>query len=70
VRDDELDVSWAIFTPLLHAIDAGKIKNEPYEYGSRGPAALNDFIARYGYQRTNESYEWPTTNVKKVQGKM
>ncbi|SPO24049.1 probable ZWF1 - glucose-6-phosphate dehydrogenase [Ustilago trichophora] len=70
VRDDELDVSWAIFTPLLHAIDAGKIKNEPYEYGSRGPASLNDFIARYGYQRTNDSYEWPTTNVKKVQGKM
>lgn len=69
VRDDELDVSWAIFTPILHAIDAGKIKNEPYEYGSRGPASLNDFVARYGYKRSDK-YEWPTTNVKKVQGKM
>lgn len=70
VRDDELDVSWAIFTPLLHAIDAGKIKNEPYEYGSRGPAQLNKFIAQYGYKRDNEAYDWPTTNVKNVQGKM
>ncbi|PWN50374.1 putative ZWF1-glucose-6-phosphate dehydrogenase [Violaceomyces palustris] len=70
VRDDELDVSWAIFTPILHAIDAGKVKNETYEYGSRGPASLNDFIAKYGYKRSNDSYEWPTTNVQKVQGRM
>ncbi|PWY99184.1 putative ZWF1-glucose-6-phosphate dehydrogenase [Testicularia cyperi] len=70
VRDDELDVSWAIFTPLLHAIDAGKIKNESYEYGSRGPAGLSEFIRGYGYKRNNDAYEWPTTNVKKVQGKM
>lgn len=70
VRDDELDVSWAIFTPLLHAIDAGKLKNEPYEYGSRGPASLNDFIAKYGYKRSNQEYDWPTTNLKKVQGRM
>ncbi|KAN0059796.1 Glucose-6-phosphate 1-dehydrogenase [Thecaphora frezii] len=70
VRDDELDVSWAIFTPILHAIDAGKIKNEPYEYGSRGPASLHKFVSKYGYKRSNESYDWPTTNVKKVQGRM
>lgn len=51
VRDDELDVSWKIFTPILHHIDEGKIKPEPYEYGSRGPASLNDFIGRYGFRR-------------------
>jgi glucose-6-phosphate 1-dehydrogenase len=52
VRDDELDVSWKIFTPILHAIDAGKIKNEGYEYGSRGPKSLNDFIGKYGFKKT------------------
>lgn len=51
VRDDELDVSWKIFTPILHAIDAGKIKTESYEYGSRGPKRLNDFISQYGFKR-------------------
>jgi glucose-6-phosphate 1-dehydrogenase len=70
VRDDELDVSWAIFTPILHAIDQGKIKNESYEYGSRGPQSLNNFIGRYGYRRDNESYAWPTTSVENVKGKI
>lgn len=51
VRDDELDVSWKIFTPILHAIDAGKIKPEPYKYGTRGPEKLNEFIEQYGFKR-------------------
>lgn len=51
VRDDELDVSWKIFTPILHAIDEGKIKPEDYEYGSRGPKGLNDFIGKYGFKK-------------------
>lgn len=51
VRDDELDVAWKIFTPLLHHIEEGKLQPESYDYGSRGPAKLNDFIARYGYKR-------------------
>lgn len=51
VRDDELDVSWKIFTPILHAIDSGKIKTEPYTYGSRGPEKLNSFIEKYGFKR-------------------
>ncbi|KDN41665.1 putative ZWF1-glucose-6-phosphate dehydrogenase [Tilletiaria anomala UBC 951] len=63
VRDDELDVSWKIFTPILHAIDAGKLKNEPYQYGSRGPASLDKFVEKYGFQRDNQDYEWPKTNV-------
>lgn len=51
VRDDELDVSWKIFTPILHAIDNGKIKNKSYQYGSRGPKELEEFVAKYGYKR-------------------
>lgn len=70
VRDDELDVSWAIFTPILHAIDQGKIKNEPYPYGSRGPQSLNAFIGKYGYKKYDETYQWPKSNVKAIQGKM
>lgn len=68
VRDDELDVSWKIFTPILHAIDEGKIKPESYPYGSRGPENLNDFIAKYGFKRSNEGYVWPKTSVQKVSG--
>lgn len=70
VRDDELDVSWAIFTPILHAIDGGKIKNTEYEYGSRGPSELENFVGRYGFRRSNEGYEWPKTNLNEVKGKM
>ncbi|KAJ6485038.1 glucose-6-phosphate 1-dehydrogenase [Mycena vitilis] len=62
VRHDELD----IFTPILHWIDGqsgAAPKPEPYAYGSRGPAELNAFMQRYGYQRTASSYEWPVTNL-------
>lgn len=40
VRADELAAAWAIFTPILHAIDAGgnpALKPVVYPYGSRGP---------------------------------
>ena len=33
VRRDELRAAWAIFTPLLHAIDAGKVPLHSYAYG-------------------------------------
>ncbi|OLL21930.1 Glucose-6-phosphate 1-dehydrogenase [Neolecta irregularis DAH-3] len=52
VRDDELDASWRIFTPLLHYLDDHKdIKPETYPYGSRGPQCLDEFVASYGYVR-------------------
>lgn len=35
VRRDELRAAWAIFTPLLHAIDAGAVPLHPYPYGAR-----------------------------------
>ncbi|KWU42850.1 glucose-6-phosphate dehydrogenase [Rhodotorula sp. JG-1b] len=64
VRDDELDIAWKLFTPILHQIDNDKPKPEPYEYGSRGPAALDDFIAKkVGYKRSEAPYTWPSTSV-------
>jgi glucose-6-phosphate 1-dehydrogenase len=51
VRDDELDQSWRVFTPLLHYLDDNKeIVPMEYPYGSRGPAVLDDFTSSYGYK--------------------
>lgn len=54
VRDDELELSWKIFTPILHYIDREHPKPDPYPFGARGPAASADFSAKYGYRRTDE----------------
>jgi len=64
VRDDELDVAWKIFTPLLHWIDGkdGEApKPEEYPYGSRGPKQIDEFTSKYGFKRSNEGYAWPKT---------
>jgi glucose-6-phosphate 1-dehydrogenase len=57
VRDDELDVAWKIFTPILHWID-GKSgeppKPESYDYGSRGPQEIDEFTGKFGYKRTDD----------------
>ncbi|KAK9466804.1 glucose-6-phosphate dehydrogenase [Lipomyces arxii] len=65
VRDDELDASWKIFTPLLHYLDENTdIVPAPYPYGSRGPAFLDDFLASYGYAREGVGmYQWPVTHA-------
>ncbi|KAK9476417.1 glucose-6-phosphate dehydrogenase [Lipomyces japonicus] len=65
VRDDELDASWKIFTPLLHYLDENTdIIPAKYPYGSRGPAFLDDFLASYGYVREqNGLYNWPHTSA-------
>ncbi|KAI6047169.1 glucose-6-phosphate 1-dehydrogenase [Pisolithus marmoratus] len=69
VRDDELDVAWKIFTPILHWID-GKDGTPPtplpYPYGSRGPAPLDAFVESYGYKRGQEGYNWPTTSLSNL----
>jgi hypothetical protein len=52
VRSDELSAAWAIFTPILHAIEAGgnpALRPVVYPYGSRGPAQSDRLIKRYGY---------------------
>ncbi|KAG2501354.1 hypothetical protein HYH03_001144 [Edaphochlamys debaryana] len=66
VRRDELRAAWAIFTPLLHAVDAGGVPLHPYPYGSRGPAAVDPFINDSGYVRTE--YTWQTRQHPADQG--
>lgn len=65
VRDDELDASWRIFTPLLHYLDENKeIIPMEYPYGSRGPAVLDDFTASFGYKFSDAAgYQWPLTST-------
>lgn len=66
VRDDELDVAWKIFTPILHWIDGKQgdaPKPEPYPYGSRGPKEIDNFTNGYGFRHANEGYEWPQTQM-------
>lgn len=63
VRDDELDVSWALFTPLLNYLESS---NGPtpvlYPYGSRGPQGLKDFTKKNGYiYDDDDTYQWPLT---------
>lgn len=62
VRDDELDVSWKIFTPLLHKLDTGDFDLKMYPYGSRGPKSVDQFVADRGYVRASpRDYTWPVT---------
>jgi hypothetical protein len=65
VRRDELRASWAIFTPLLHDIDVGKLEPLSYEPGSRGPEGMEAFLAAAGYQAT-KGYVWR----QRTQGKL
>ena len=58
VRDDELEASWKIFTPLLHQIENEKIKPIPYEYGSRGPDESDQLAAKVGYHYHGGTYKW------------
>jgi glucose-6-phosphate 1-dehydrogenase len=74
VRDDELDASWKLFTPLLNYLDEHN-EIEPAEYpygellwswgyadclGSRGPSMLDQFTASFGYKFTQQAnYQWP-----------
>jgi len=64
VRNDELEAAWKIFTPILHQIEREKIKPLPYAYGSRGPAASEGFVAKYGYKRSSQEYNWPEHQIK------
>lgn len=57
VRRDELRAAWAIFTPLLHAIDRGEVPVHTYAYGSRGPVEADDLRDRVGWVK-NLKYDW------------
>ncbi|KAJ1344534.1 glucose-6-phosphate dehydrogenase [Batrachochytrium salamandrivorans] len=62
VRDDELDAAWKIFTPVLHAIEEGKMKSEPYTFGTRGPVHLSRFVETHGYTRSL-GYSWGSSKM-------
>nr|CAB3450273.1 unnamed protein product [Digitaria exilis] len=65
VRRDELRAAWEIFTPLLHDIDAGKLKSVSYEPGSRGPQEADEMSKRMGYVQTH-GYIWVPPTLSKV----
>lgn len=71
VRDDELDVSWQLFTPLLNYIESPEgPKPEIYPYGSKGPKGLRQFLLKHGYAFDPDgSYQWPLTHPD-VKGKI
>ncbi|WVZ74730.1 hypothetical protein U9M48_022880 [Paspalum notatum var. saurae] len=64
VRRDELRAAWEIFTPLLHDIDAGKLKSVSYEPGTRGPQEADALSKRMGYVQTH-GYIWIPPTLSK-----
>lgn len=72
VRDDELDVSWKLFTPLLNYIEAENGPSpELYPYGSKGPKGLRKFMTDHDYEFSHEgTYEWPVTTPAKEKEKL
>lgn len=49
IRDDELDVSWRIFTPALDELEAKDAKKpELYTYGGNGPRNCHDLAEKVG----------------------
>ena len=57
VRGDELEISWKIFTPLLHELEAKKVKPLSYVRGSRGPKEADDLRDKNGFVRSVD-YTW------------
>ena len=64
VRRDELRASWAIFTPILDALDAGKgPKLHKYEYGARGLDAADQLVKDSGYVMSAK-YSWRSESAE------
>ncbi|KAH3686381.1 hypothetical protein WICPIJ_002634 [Wickerhamomyces pijperi] len=63
VRDDELDESWKLFTPLLNYLESEEGPAPVvYPYGSRGPEQLPQFLKDHSYVVNKEHiYQWPVT---------
>ncbi|KAL6944206.1 hypothetical protein ACO0RG_000936 [Hanseniaspora osmophila] len=63
VRDDELDYSWKLFTPLLKYLESDEAPTpEIYPYGSRGPQAMDQYLMDHKYEfNSSEKYQWPVT---------
>ena len=45
IRNDELEVAWDIFTPVLQEIEERRVVPEAYEFGGTGPAVEELFIS-------------------------
>jgi glucose-6-phosphate 1-dehydrogenase len=48
IREDELAAAWDVFTPVLHRIEREGAEPHAYEFGTTGPRAARDLVARYG----------------------
>jgi len=53
VSTPELAALWDVFTPVLHEIDKRQVRPDPYPFQSRGPAAADELIARFGRKWAN-----------------
>ncbi|EDO15422.1 hypothetical protein Kpol_1015p12 [Vanderwaltozyma polyspora DSM 70294] len=64
VRDDELDVSWGLFTPLLEYLESPNAPQpEIYPYGSRGPKELKQYLSDHKFVfLSRHKYTWPVTS--------
>ena len=63
VRRDELDAAWRIFTPLLRAIDAGRVPVHEYAAGSRGPPEADALVSGIGYRRSRDYAYTPAAKM-------
>ncbi|EEB07214.1 glucose-6-phosphate 1-dehydrogenase [Schizosaccharomyces japonicus yFS275] len=64
VRSDELEYAWGILDPVLSWLDNDRPEPLPYTYGSRGPAALDEFMQKFGFVHHGpDSYQYPTTRL-------
>ncbi|CDK25966.1 unnamed protein product [Kuraishia capsulata CBS 1993] len=71
VRDDELDLSWGLFTPLLNYLEGPDAPTpESYAYGSRGPQQLIPYLEKNGYVHQTKAYQWPVTRPDILESKM
>ncbi|KAI3438309.1 hypothetical protein D9Q98_000743 [Chlorella vulgaris] len=48
IRNDELEVAWEKFTPVLKEIEDRGVQPELYPYGSRGPVGAHYLAAKHG----------------------
>lgn len=64
VRDDELDISWKLFTPLLEYLEGPNAPTpEIYPYGSRGPKDLKKYLEQHKFNlEESHPYTWPVSS--------
>jgi glucose-6-phosphate 1-dehydrogenase len=48
VAEEELRISWRIFSPILHELEEKHVMPELYPFGSKGPDSLHYLAAKYG----------------------